>query len=74
MIENKNSYNYVTDPWKAYLSFHTREEFYAMPEMEIPRQLVTKVNAAKRSPCKFLKFSSLLSFILGKIPVQWKEF
>lgn len=59
---------------KAYLPFHTREEFYATPEMETPKQLVAKVNAAKRSPCKFFKFSSLLSFIFGQIPVQWKEF
>lgn len=38
-----------------------------MPEMEIPKLSVTKVNAAdRRSPSMFLKFSSLLPFILGQ--------
>lgn len=35
MIENKNWYNYVTDPWKG-IFILTPEKFYAMPEMEIP--------------------------------------
>lgn len=42
---------------KVYLYFYTREKFYAMPEIKLPKPLATRNSMAdKRSPCKFLKF------------------
>lgn len=40
-----------------YLSFHNKEKFYAMPEMEIYKPFITRGNTADRSRTgKFLKF------------------
>lgn len=57
---------------KVYLSFHNREKFYEIPEMEIPKPLVTRGNTADRSPCRFLKFffSAVNYFGVNTSPVE----
>lgn len=69
MVENKNRCTDVTHTLgKARVASHARDKSHTMPETQTPTRQVTEADAADwRSPCEGVKFSSLLSLILGQI-------
>lgn len=71
MIENKNWYNYVTDPWKGIFILTPEKSFMQCQKWKY--LVVIKLNAAdRRSPRTIFKvfFSAVIYFGANTSPVE----